>query len=762
MMTRMKIRCHQGVAPACACFILSLVCGALSLAANEAVKADVEVTVVATREAASTLETAGSDAAVSAEAMAFNGATSLGEALRHEPGVSVPFDFAGQNGFVPYLGGGDQSINIRGMEGNRVAIQVDGIRQPEDFVGQAFLDAGGPGRIYFDPAVLSQVEIFKSAASDLYGSDALGGVVNAVSEDATTLLGEGLKGQFLENRLTLASVDQSFNNRLAAAAGDGRLAASVVYSYRNAGERDNNGQVAPNPQDTESHALVTKAHYKAEHLELTATLDTFQSDTFTDARAAEGSFFNGAILNRKVTQDDDRERLRLSLEGSYAPADGWAAADVMRAHVFFQEATASTFNVQKATVRFGPRASERDRRNIIDYQTDIAGLELIADKLLLGGHTTHEIRYGLEFSRSDVTSAFMRRDVSPDGTFTLDDRIGMAPSEVLRVGLFIRDTITLDLQERWVVTPGLRYDLYEVEPRNTPAFLNRTVPPGGGEAVEAVPYDNEAVAPSLSLLYRFEPEMNIYFSYARGIRNPSAEELNGVFTHGTDFIVVPNPDLEEERSDSFEVGLQGQRKGHRFSVAGFMNVFDGFIENAVLVIDNPEPELDVLSTVNRGEVEIKGLEVSWDWQGQEASVWNGGEAGLALSLADGEQTDIGQPLNAIDPLKLVGYLGWRSPDRAWHFRITGTYLDGKDPRDINQTTGAGFLAGTEAAFLLDLSVAYAFSERWSLRAGIINLTDEAYTLWSTARRGEGHGAAAGDGLNTQPGTEAFLSVTARF
>ena len=68
-------------------------------------------------------------------------------------------------------------MNIRGLEANRVALEIDGIRQPEDFVAQAFLGAGGPGRIYFDPAVLHQIEIFKSASSSLYGSDALGGTV---------------------------------------------------------------------------------------------------------------------------------------------------------------------------------------------------------------------------------------------------------------------------------------------------------------------------------------------------------------------------------------------------------------------------------------------------------------------------------------------------------------------------------------------------------------------------------------------------------
>ena len=131
--------------------------------------------------------------------MLTQGAVSLGDALRYEPGVSVPFDFAGQSGFVPYLGGGDQGINIRGLDANRVAIQLDGIRQPEDFVAQSFLGAGGPGRIYFDPAVLDQLEIFKSASSTLYGSDAMGGTVDGRTVDPQSVLGESLEGTSVTN-----------------------------------------------------------------------------------------------------------------------------------------------------------------------------------------------------------------------------------------------------------------------------------------------------------------------------------------------------------------------------------------------------------------------------------------------------------------------------------------------------------------------------------------------------------------------------------
>ncbi|MFO7724149.1 MAG: TonB-dependent receptor, partial [Oceanipulchritudo sp.] len=653
--------------------------------------------------------------------------------------------------------------NIRGIDGNRVAIQLDGIRQPEDFVAQSFLDAGGPGRIYFDPAILEQLEIYKSATSTLYGSDAMGGTVEGRTVGPVSLLGEEMDGLTSRNTVTYATVNASINNRLVAAAGDGKLGTSLVYSFRDGSERENNGEIAPNPEDFSSHALVLTGAAKGEAWRIEGTLDSFDLERFTDAVAAEGVFFGGAIVNDNVTQDDKRERLRLSLRGTYEPAGGSALVDAGTAHVYWQEATFSTENVQQGTVQFGPFPSPRNRVNDLRYTTEITGLDLQGDKLFAAGENTHLLRYGVEGSWTDVSSQFMRIDTSPDGEETIEDRIGMAPSEVLRFGLFLIDEISLGLDEKWVITAGLRYDRYEVRPENTDAFLERTVPPGGSEPVRAIEYANDAFAPSLSVLYRWGENLNTYFTYGRGIRNPTAEELNGVFTHGTDFIVVPNPDLEEERSDSFELGLQGSGTDQTFQVAAFFNQYTNFLESNVLLEDNPEPEADLLTTLNRREVEIYGLEVRWDWRGGKSSgALEGFEGGFSFAWTEGERTDIDQPLNSVEPWRAVSYLGYAAKGGGWGVRLTGTYIGEKDAKDIDQTTAAGILDPVASVFLIDLSGRVSLNENLRLNAGINNLTDEEYFLWSTARRGAGHGSGATADLNTQPGIHAFISLTAEF
>ena len=66
-----------------------------------------QLSIIATRSEKSVLKTAGSDAVINEEDLRKRGSISLGEALKYEPGVSVPFDFTGADPLVPYLASGE-------------------------------------------------------------------------------------------------------------------------------------------------------------------------------------------------------------------------------------------------------------------------------------------------------------------------------------------------------------------------------------------------------------------------------------------------------------------------------------------------------------------------------------------------------------------------------------------------------------------------------------------------------------------------------
>ncbi|NLZ79928.1 MAG: TonB-dependent receptor plug domain-containing protein, partial [Gammaproteobacteria bacterium] len=99
--------------------------------------------------------------------------------IRYEPGVSVS---GGNSRF------GLSGFTIRGIGGNRVLTQVDGVSVADSFSFGGFLNAR---RDYVDLDTVKQVEIIRGPASSLYGSDAIGGAVSFITKDAGDYLDEG-------------------------------------------------------------------------------------------------------------------------------------------------------------------------------------------------------------------------------------------------------------------------------------------------------------------------------------------------------------------------------------------------------------------------------------------------------------------------------------------------------------------------------------------------------------------------------------------
>ena len=706
-----------------------------------------QLSIIATRSEKSVLDTAGSDAVINEEDLRRRGTTSLGEALKYEPGVSVPFDFTGADPLVPYLASGEKSVNIRGMEGNRIQISVDGIRQPQEFFTAGGM--AGAGRVYFDPATLSQIELFKSASSSLYGSEAMGGSINGRTVSPEELLGKNILGRKLRDSISYSSVNQSFNNRVAAAYGNGKFAHSIVYSLRRGRERENNSPTPSDPQESRGHAGVYKSVYKTDSIKWTGTVDLFQQNTFTEVNSVEVG------NNRSITHESDRTRERLSLRVESLSELGLPLLDEFSGQAYWQES-------QQESVNFQDRLDTNVlRRRDIDFQTDIIGLDLMAEKTFDLDLSKHLLRYGIEFSQSDVDSKYLKTDLLQNGEVLVDNRKSMAPSESQTLGFYVMDEISMGEKEQWILSPSLRFDYFEINPRSNESFLANSANVGFTPAH----YKNDALgSPGLSLIHQWNEQINLYFSYNHGVRNPSAEELNGFFEHPpttsttSSFIIDANPNLKEETADTFEIGTQAKFDTSVLKFAAYQNFYDGFID----LVKQPSPGVvDLYSNDNLGGVEVYGFEFSWDWN--EIKIlddFSPFQLGFSTSWSKGKQTDKKVPLNSIEPWKTVVYTGYLAEDKLWGIRLYGTYRAPKKSEEIDQNFGEPL--PIDDSMVIDLTGWWKISDNWEFNGGLNNVTDEKYFLWSSARRGGGHSGSSIDERNRQPGVNGFLSLTATF
>ena len=129
------------------------------------------------------------------------------ELFKYEPSINSQ-DFLRSDNSRAYAKGDSGSINIRGLDGNRVLTLIDGIKIDRFNYGSNTFAASRLNFIDFN--TLGTLEVLKGAGSSLYGSDALGGVVSLRSIRPDDLLTED-KEQILEIKTDFSGLNSSTN-----------------------------------------------------------------------------------------------------------------------------------------------------------------------------------------------------------------------------------------------------------------------------------------------------------------------------------------------------------------------------------------------------------------------------------------------------------------------------------------------------------------------------------------------------------------------
>ena len=144
---------------------------------------------------------AGSEHSIGAQELQDKGANDFGSIMRYEPLISATGASGGSgNGKSGFDRGGYTGYNIRGMESNRVGIDVDGIAQPNatgrSYASRAGLNTFGVGRDYIDPYMYGSIDIQSGATSTETANSAIGGNVSFRPKSADDYLHPGKTSAF--------------------------------------------------------------------------------------------------------------------------------------------------------------------------------------------------------------------------------------------------------------------------------------------------------------------------------------------------------------------------------------------------------------------------------------------------------------------------------------------------------------------------------------------------------------------------------------
>lgn len=124
-------------------------------------------------------------------------ATDLAELLRFEAGIDI-----GRNGGP----GQATSMFLRGTESNHALVLIDGVRMNPGTLGGAAIQ-------HISPEIIERVEIVKGARSALFGTDAIGGVINIITRRAEeTSVEAGAGAGSFDSRSAFASAGTRSEN----------------------------------------------------------------------------------------------------------------------------------------------------------------------------------------------------------------------------------------------------------------------------------------------------------------------------------------------------------------------------------------------------------------------------------------------------------------------------------------------------------------------------------------------------------------------
>lgn len=678
---------------------------------------DIQITVTGTRTPRSVQDSPASITVIDSSEVQQNLVQDWDDLVRYEPGVSVRNN----------LRYGLQDFNIRGIDGNRVLIQVDGIRQPGRFEFGVF----ELGRDYFDLSTLQTVEIIKGPASALYGSDAIGGVVTFRTIEPSDLL-DVFGNSFVSLASNFNGENQGWGHTVSLANRVDNLETLFSFTRRDSSETLVNGNNDfVDPQYTGRNNYFGKLVYRFnDRHALNFTGEALDETTTTNTR--EVNLLPGI---RSFVEDVDVNRTRFSVGYEYNNLDG-SPIELARLQVYYQDAQTREIGEEERLLRDGTAVLRNTRNSFVDrtYGTSLQ----LQSSFATGNNVDHRLTYGVELSttrnerprdrvQTNLLTGETTRIIPPDVFPTKD----FPDSDTLRLGLYLQDEI--EIGETLSLIPGIRYDYYNLVTDPDETFLR-----GGAEAANL---STSSVSPSLGLVYRLTPEIALVGRYARGFRAPLYSEINSNFSNLLNpffrYRTLSNPDLEPETSHSFELGVRGVSPQANFSLTGFYNTYNNFIETFAPAGVEEIPGVGVVNlfqTQNVSEARIYGAEARAEYR------FNRNLDGFsligALTYAVGDDLTAKVPLSSVDPFKAIAGLRYRGLGDRWGTQLIATFV-GKPrvEREIQQVPGSPpqvpFIPSSYTVF--DLIGYYNISPNLTINLGVFNLFNQRYFQYADVR-----------------------------
>ncbi|MGB0935813.1 MAG: TonB-dependent hemoglobin/transferrin/lactoferrin family receptor [Colwellia sp.] len=704
-----------------------------SFESGEVVNNDLEVIVVSGSKTDKALgDVAGSVSVITQEDIDSQVVSDLNQLFKYEPGIEV----TGTSGQA-------QNIIVRGMGGDRVLLIKDGMRLSEGYGANGKNDVVGRG--FIDTDTLKQVEVAKGAASSLYGSDALGGIVIFTTKDASDYLEDG--ENFAANvkaGYTDVTNQSSLTTTFALKTGDFEQLLNATYRT---GNEEQNYEGSQSPFDIDSHSILYKAKYNISTTDyLTFSADLWEQENKGDSADGLLFYFRGleAYGYNVVTENSTSNKTTDAFKISYHSEAESGFYDTLDLNLYSNNSEQKDNEFAKLDIdapMFGV-VEIRDMYKDSTFDQHTIGFLSNASKQVNGNHT---LGFGVDIEKS--TSARQVREYREvDGVPTKDEQFEKFPeTDTTRLGVFLNDEISL-LDGKLLVTPGMRIDNYEMNPNGA---LNSK-----GEEFAVI--DETHATFNFGALYKLTDTISAFAQYGQGFKVPAYDlayiEHYNQPTSTYVYEVVPSDDLSPEESDNFEIGLRGHIDDLFFSVAAYYSTYDNFLATKLIdteVVSNPDGSFahihETYQYQNIDAVTIKGAELSLSYYFTDhVSLFT------TASYQDGKNDETGEYIETISPLS--GIAGISLEYNQLNTELVVNWADKMDKVNPGNQEVSGY-------GVVDWKVNYEINSDLKVNLLVSNITNKEYVRYVNVA-----GHTQGDSLEylTEPGRSISANITYNF
>lgn len=631
------------------------------------------------------------------------------------------------------LGGG--SPMIRGFSTNRILIVVDGIRMNNAIYREGNIQ----NVISLDPSVIERAEIVFGPGAAIYGSDAIGGVMDFHTKRALVSTGDKL---FVKadaytrfstaNREKTAHFDVNIGgNKIAWLTG-------VTWSDfgdLKMGKPDYDFYLRPEYaiRIDNRDSIVTNHNPRIQYHS-----GYNQINTINKIRYRASDNFNLVISNHwsKLSDVPRYDRLVVYRSGKlrfgewyYGPQE-WIMTS---AEATWKNGSSLYDNIKFIAAHQFYRESRHDRaidRTALNSQFEklqILSLNLDIDKTLNGRHL---IYYGAEYVLNDINSVAQVKDIETGVVTPAGTRYPNGKNILNSYSIY--GGYKNPVSESFTFNTGLRYNY---------VTLNSTIDDNSWYEFPftEISIANGALTGSAGIVKKLTGNSELTVNASTGFRAPNLDDAGKVFESAPGIVVVPNPGLKPEYAWNIDIGLMKNfGKVLHAEVNGFFTLLDNAMvrrdflyngDDSIIYRDIPSK---VEAVVNAGSAIVYGVQFNL-----QANVARDLRLRSTLNITDGRDQD-GIPLRHVAPLfgsthltyetlrfktdLYSNYNGRKPYEKMSPSESSKPYMYATD--DNGNPFSPGWIT-------LNFKMSYNLTSWGVLNAGIENLFDHGYRPYSS-------------------------------